>query len=89
MQNALHYAPKVSMRLEVTQDLRNVFNAPDRHEADRLLEQLVKRHAKDAPDLTTWMEASTPEGLAVFELPATHQRRLPTTNTLERPNQEL
>jgi len=34
MQNALHYVPKVSLRIEVSQDLRNVFNAPDRHEAE-------------------------------------------------------
>ena len=89
MQNALHYVPKVSMRLEVSQDLRNVFNAPDRHEADRLLAQLVKKYADRAPDLSAWMETNVPEGLVVFELPATHQRRLRTTNTLERLNQEI
>jgi putative transposase len=89
MQNALHYTPKVSMRLEVTQDLRNVFNAPDRHEADRLLAQLVKKYAGGAPDLSAWMETNVPEGLTVFELPATHRRRLRTTNTLERLNQEI
>ncbi len=89
MQNALHYVPKVSMRLEVSQDLRNVFNAPDRHEVDRLLAQLVKKYADRAPDLSAWMETNVPEGLVVFELPATHQRRLRTTNTLERLNQEI
>ena len=89
MQNALHYVPKVSMRLEVTQDLRNVFNAPDRHEADRLLAQLVKKYASSAPDLSAWMEANVPEGLTVFELPSSHQRRLRTTNMLERLNQEI
>ncbi len=89
MQNALHYVPKVSMRLEVSQDLRNVFNAPDRYEADRLLAQLVKKYADRAPDLSAWMETNVPEGLTVFELPATHQRRLRTTNALERLNQEI
>lgn len=34
MQNALHYVPKVRLRIEVSQDLRDVFNAPDRHEAE-------------------------------------------------------
>jgi transposase-like protein len=88
-QNALHYVPKVSMRLEVTRDLRNVFNAPDRHEADRLLAQLVKKYETSAPDLSAWMEANVPEGLTVFELPSSHQRRLRTTNMLERLNQEI
>ena len=77
------------MRQEVTRDLRNVFNAPNRHEADRLLAQLVKTYESIAPDLSTWMEANVPEGLTVFELPASHQRRLRTTNMLERLNQEI
>jgi putative transposase len=89
MQNAMHYVPKISMRTEVAQDLRGVFNAPDRHEADRLLAQLVQKYAGDSPDLATWMETDIPEGLTVFELPETHRRRLRTTNTLERLNQEI
>ena len=35
------------------------------------------------------MERSIPEGLAVFAFPATHQRRLRTSNSLERLNREL
>ena len=89
MQNAMQYVPKVALRGEVAQDLRNVFNAPERHEADRLLTQLVKKYANSAPDLSVWMEANVPEGLTVLELPTTHQRRLRTTNALERLNEEI
>jgi transposase-like protein len=89
MQNALHYVPKVSMRSEVTEDLRSVFAAPDRHEAERLLAQLVTKYETDAPDLSLWMEANVPESLTVFDLPASHRRRLRTTNMLERLNQEI
>jgi transposase-like protein len=89
LQNALHHVPKVIMRPEVTADIRNVFNAPDRHEADRLLKQLVAKYATTAPDLASWMETNIPEGLTVFELPAAHRRRLRTTNMLERLNQEI
>jgi len=89
MQNAMQYVPKVAIRVEVAQDLRNVFNASDRHEADRRLAQLVKKYANTAPDLSAWMETNVPEGLAVFELPRTHQRRLRTTNALERLNEEI
>jgi transposase-like protein len=89
MQNAMHYVPKVSMRTEVSTDLRNVFNAPDRVEADRLLGQLVKKYRSSAPDLSRWLETDVPEGLTVFELPAIHRRRLRTTNLLERLNQEI
>lgn len=89
MQNAMHYVPKVSMRSEVTTDLRSVFNAPDRHEAERLLTQLVEKYQENAPDLSTWLENNVPEGLTVFELPDTHRRRLRTSNMLERVNQEI
>jgi transposase-like protein len=89
MQNAMHYVPKLSMRAEVAQDLRNVFNAPDRHEADRLLTPLIKKYESSAPDLSAWMETNIPEGLAVFDLPSSHRRRLRTTNMLERLNQEI
>lgn len=89
MQNAMHYVPKVSMRTEVTTDLRSVFNAPDRHEADRLLSQLVEKYQDSAPDLSTWIESSVFEGLTVFELPGPHRRRLRTSNMLERVNQEI
>ena len=52
--------------------------------------QLVKNYESSAPDLSTWMEANVPEGLTVFELPSSHQRRrLRTTNMLERLNQEI
>ncbi len=36
------------------------FNAPDRHEADRLLTQLVSKDHSSAPDLATWMETNVP-----------------------------
>jgi putative transposase len=44
MQNAMQYEPKVALRGEVAQDLRSVFHAPDRTEAERLLAQLVKKY---------------------------------------------
>jgi len=89
MQNAMHYVPKVAMRTEAATDLRNVFNAPDRHEADRLLKQLVAKYQETAPDLAAWIESDLPEGLTVFELPSSHRRRLRTSNMLERVNQEI
>ncbi len=70
-------------------DLRAVFDAPDRNEAQRQLDIAVKKHAKSAPKLSAWIEANIPEGLAVFNLPAAHRRRLRTTNMLERVNKEI
>lgn len=88
-QNALHYVPQATMRSEVTADLRNIWNAPDRPAAERLLAEMVQKYQKTAPKLATWLEENVPEGLTVFTLPPAHRRRLRTTNLLERLNKEI
>ena len=88
-QNAMHYVPKVSLRKQVAADIRNVFDAPDRTAADRLLKQTVAKYHKSAPKLAAWMEQNIPEGLTVMTLPAAQRRRLRTTNMLERVNKEI
>jgi len=88
-QNAQAYVPHVAQRPQVGREIRSIFNAPDRSEADRLLRKAVVNWRKPAPRLAEWMEANLPEGLTVFALPSTHRRRLRTTNVLERVNREL
>lgn len=89
MQNAMHYVPKLAMRSEVARDLRAVWDAPDRHEAERQLSNLISKYQATAPDLAAWMETNVPEGFAVFDLPPEHRRRLRTSNLLERLNEEI
>ncbi len=89
MKNALAYVPRAEMQAEVVADLRAVFDAPDRPEAERRLASAVEKYRKPAPKLADWLEANVPEGLAVFGLPAAHRRRLRTINMLERLNKEL
>ena len=48
-QNAGHYVPKVSMREEVAASIRAVFNAPDKTEANRLLQQAIVKYKKPLP----------------------------------------
>lgn len=88
-QNAMQYVPRLDMRKEVAADLRAVFNAGDRHEADRQLKLAIEKYATTAPRLAVWMETNIPEGLAVLALPASHHRRMRTTNMLERLNREI
>jgi len=88
-QNALHYVPKVAMRKTVARDIRDVFNALDRQEADRRLAQCVTKYKKSAPRLSQWMEENIPEGLTVFALPPSHRVRMRTTNMLERVSKEV
>ena len=61
-QNAMQYVPKVAMREQVGDDLRNVFNAPDRSEAERQLQLLIRKYAKSAPKLAAWLETDLPKG---------------------------
>lgn len=88
-QNAQSYIPKRSMKKEVAQDIRAVFQAPDREEAERLLQKAVEKYAASAPKLSEWMEENLPEGFSVFAFPEPHRRFLRTTNGLERLNQEI
>jgi putative transposase len=88
-QNAGQYVPSVAQRSPVAADIRAIFNAPDQHEAERLLEMFVERNQKTAPKLANWAEEALPEGFTVFSLPPAHRRRLRTTNLVERLNEEI
>ena len=87
--NAMAYVPKVSMRKAVHNDIRDIFNAPDRDQAQQRLRLYVQKHEKIAPKLSAWMEESLPEGLTVFALPEEHRQRMRTTNMLERVHEEI
>jgi len=88
-QNAQAYVPRKEMQSEVAADLRSVFNAPDRATAEAYLSKVVQKYEKTAPQLSIWMETNIPEGLTVFSFPATHRRRIRTTNMLERLSREI
>ena len=88
-QNLLDHLPKGVSQPEASAELRAVFNAANRSEADRLLELMVKKYAATAPKLATWLEQNVPEGLTVFCVPLGHRRRLRTNNCPERLNREL
>ncbi len=79
-QNAQALVPRIEMRSRVAYDIRSIFNAPDLPSALARLKELVLFYSKSAPKLAAWMEANIPEA---------HQRRLRTSNALERVNQEL
>ncbi len=87
--NAASRIPKIAMRKEVATNIRNIFNAPDQIEAQRLLDRAVKQYADKASKLAGWMEQNIPEGFAVFALPDHQRRRLRSTNMVERLNREI
>ena len=88
-QNAGSYVPQVEHRQRVAADIRSIFNAPDRVEADRLLALVSERWKEKAPKLAEWMLASIPEGLTVMAEEPKIRRRLRTSNMLERLSKEV
>jgi putative transposase len=88
-QNAGAYVPRQAMRREVAADIRAMFNAPDRDQAEVLLKATVHKYADSASKLSAWMEENLEQGFTVFAFPLAHRRFLRTTNSLERVNKEI
>lgn len=88
-QNATAYVPRLEQRPDVASDIRAVFNAPDRTEAEARLKRSIEKYTASAPRLAAWMESNLHEGLTVFDFPEAHRRLIRTTNGLERVNEEI
>jgi transposase-like protein len=83
-QNASQYLPRQRMKREVAADIRAIFNAPDRDQAEAQLRKTVEKYAQSASKLDDRMEGNIPEGLTVFSFPEDHRRKIRTVNSLER-----
>jgi transposase-like protein len=88
-QNASSYVPKIDMRKDVAEDIRNVFNAGSLNEAERLLRETVKKYEGTASKLSTWMADNLPESFSCFALPTSHRKKLRTSNMAEVINREI
>jgi putative transposase len=88
-QNAQAYIPHKYMLAEVAEDIRTIFNAPDRPTAEAYLARTVQKYQKTAFRLAEWLATNIPEGLAVFAFPVAHRRWLRTTNGVERLHREV
>lgn len=87
--NAQAYVPRKEMQAEVAEDIRIIFNAPDRTTAESYLAKTVEKYRKNASRLAEWMAVNIPEGLTVFSFPAAHRRLIRTTNGVERLHREV
>jgi putative transposase len=88
-QNAQAYVPRKEMQTEVAEDIRTIFNAPDRTTAEAYLARMVEKYQITASRLADWMAENIPEGLAVFSFPVAHRRFIRTTNGVERLHREI
>lgn len=87
--NAVAYVPKMSMRKEVAEDIRQIFNAKDADRAQNLLNETVEKYSQTASKLAEWMEDNIPDGFAIMKYPSKIRRLWRTTNMMERLNKEI
>lgn len=77
------------MQSEVANDIRAIFNAPNRATAEAYLARTVLNYEKTAVRLSEWLAANIPEGLTVFPFSGAFQRLLRTTNGVKRLHREV
>lgn len=88
IRNILDMVPK-RLQEEVKQGVRDIFGAQDLMTARSRAKVLVDRYERQRPKLAAKIDEEIEDTLAVLHFPASHRRRLRTTNSLERLNQEI
>lgn len=88
-QNAQSYAPKKSMRTEIAEVMREIFNSPTLEIAQEMKRRAIEKYTKKAPEFAKWLEENVDEGLTVYQFPKEHWKKIRTSNGMERVNREI
>lgn len=88
-QNAQSYAPKKSMKLEIADAVRDIFNSPTLEMAIQMKQLAIEKYQKRAPEFVKWLEENIEEGLTVYQFPRDHRKKIRTSNGIERVNREI
>ena len=88
-QNAQAYAPKKSMRGEIAETMREIFNSPTLAMAQEMKRLALEKYRKRAPEFAEWLDKNIDEGLTVFQFTQEHRKRIRTSNGMERLNREV
>lgn len=88
-QNAQAYAPKKSMRGEIGEVMREIFNSPTLEMALEMKRRTVEKYKKQAPEFVKWLEENVDEGLTIYQFPREHWKKIRTSNGVERLNKEI
>ncbi len=88
-QNAQSYVPKKSMKEEIGDAVREIFNSKDLKKAIEEKKNVIERYKEKAPEFANWVDNNIEEGFTCFCFPKKHQQRIRTTNPLERINREV
>jgi transposase-like protein len=88
-QNAQSYAPKKTMKSELGEAVRRIFQSPDYDTAQEQKRKCIEKYRGNAPEFVKWVEGNIEEGLTCFSFPEEHRKRIRTVNGLERLNKEI
>jgi transposase-like protein len=88
-QNAQSYCPRKSMRTEIAEAMRDIFNSPTLEMALQMKQKVIEKYKKRAPEFAKWVESNIEEGLTVYQIPKEHWKKLRTSNGMERVNKEI
>lgn len=88
-QNASAFTKSKTQSREIAEDIRTIFNAPNKTEALRYLDQLLEKYKTKIPKFVTWAEEAILEGLTFFDRPKEHWKKIRTSNMAERVNKEI
>ena len=88
-QNAQSYVPKKSMRMEIAEVMREIFNSPTLEMAQEMKRKVIEKYRQRAPEFSKWLEANVDEGLTVYQFPKEHRKKIRTSNGIERVNKEI
>jgi len=86
--NMLDKTPK-KLQPEMKQALNDMYNAPDIEKATMRKVQIIECFEKSAPKAAKLLDESFEDVTAVFNLPGKYRKRLRTSNSIERLNEEL
>ncbi len=88
-QNAQSYAPKKSMKSEIAEVMREIFNSPTLEMAQEMKRQALEKYKKRAPEFAKWLEENADESLTFYQFPKEHWKKIRTSNGIERVNREI
>jgi len=86
--NMLDKTPK-KLQPEMRQALNDMYNAPDIEKAKIRKAQITEQFEKSAPKAVSLLDESFDDVTAVFNHPEKYRKRLRTSNSIERLNEEL
>lgn len=86
--NILDKTPK-SLQKEVLEHLHSLYEARDMKSARACLQEIIERYEKTLPEAVLLIEEAFDDITAIIALPKKYRKRLRTTNSIERLNEEI